>query len=106
MNRLFQCSRELMAVLLLRRRSDEALASPEAAEELPHVADQEVRDFHSGEVSAFVELRPMGHGALGVHHTPEDRVGVEDCHALRHVRRRHPSFLGIRGLVQEAGLCI
>jgi hypothetical protein len=47
------------------------LASPEAAEELPHVADQEVGDLHSGEVAAFVELRPMGHGALGIHHTPE-----------------------------------
>jgi hypothetical protein len=83
-NRLFQCSRVLVAVLLLRK-GDEPLASPEAAEELPHVGDQEVGDFHSGEVAAFVELRPMGHGALGVHHTPEDRVGVEDRRALRHV---------------------
>ena len=31
------------------------------------------------------------------------RVGVEDRHALRRVRRRHPTFLGMGGLVQEAG---
>jgi hypothetical protein len=31
-----------------RDRGDEALPSPETTEELPHVADQEVGDFHSG----------------------------------------------------------
>jgi hypothetical protein len=48
--------RELVAVLPLRRRGDEAIASAESAKELSHIADQDVGDFHSWEVTAFVEL--------------------------------------------------
>jgi hypothetical protein len=35
---------------------DEAPASPESAEELPHVTDQEVGRFHGGEVAAALHL--------------------------------------------------
>jgi hypothetical protein len=35
-----------------------------AAEELPHVADQQIERLHGGEVAAGVELRPVHDVAL------------------------------------------
>ncbi len=40
-------------------RGGKALASPEAAEERPHVTDQEVGFLHGSEVAAAVELGPL-----------------------------------------------
>jgi hypothetical protein len=76
--------------------------SPEAAEELPHVADQEVGDFHSGEVPAPVELRPVLDLVVGVHHRPHERLGGEERPPLRCLAWRAP-FRRVCSLVQEPG---
>ena len=54
--------------------------SPEAAEELPHVADQEIGDFHSGEVPAPVELRPVLDLVVGVHHRRTNGWAAKSAH--------------------------
>src|SRR5262249_11987864 len=42
-----------------RRQLPELVASAELAEELPHIADQQVGCFHGGEVAAAAELGPV-----------------------------------------------
>src|SRR3712207_2665343 len=57
--------------------------SPERAEELAHVADEQVRGLHGGEVAAAVELGPVLDLVLGVHHLPHERLGREERPTLR-----------------------
>jgi hypothetical protein len=50
-------------------------ASPEPAEKLPDVADEQARGLHGGKVAAAVELRPVRDLVLGVHHLPHEWLG-------------------------------
>src|SRR5215204_7685375 len=52
--------------------------SPERAEEPAHVADEQVRGLHGGEVAAAIELGPVLDLVLGVHHRPHERLGREE----------------------------
>src|SRR5262247_825764 len=77
------------------------LASPQGAEELAHVADQQVGDLHGGEVAATVELRPVddGVGPFGEAPDREGDLAREDRHAgggHRRLLRRAPAA-AVRG---------
>src|ERR671911_726590 len=74
---------------------------PELAEELAHVADEQIGRFHRREVSALLELREMNDLALRVHEAPHNRVGVEDSPPLRCRRRGQPVESVVSTLVIE-----
>ena len=73
----------------------------ETAEVRAHIANQQIWDLHRGEVTTAVELRPVRHLVLGVHHTPDDGAGpTEDGPSLLGKGRGHP-VTGVRGVVDE-----
>jgi hypothetical protein len=87
-------------------RAAPAGSPAEPAEEIAHVADQEVGYLHGGEVTTAVELGPV-HDVVGLLGEAPDRrcdLPWEDRHAGGYDRgRRGTPIAAAAGLVVEAG---
>jgi multiple sugar transport system permease protein len=59
-------------------------ASAELAEEVPHIADQQVGCFHGGEVPAAAELGPVHHVVVAFGEGPDGEVIGEHRHRSRY----------------------
>src|SRR5215207_3412575 len=79
-------------------RGDEALASPEPAEERPHVTDQKLGVLHGSEVAAARDLRP----APDVAEEPLRRLpGKRDVWGGSLAKRAIPTGVSTRGSVSD-----